>query len=472
MYHCGFLLFAWLVGVQHARLRARRTKRADHRMTTVRPPFDLDCEPDDVRAYGQAVQAVGDAGVVHFEEEDFERGMRLNALDCVAADVNSDGRLDFDEFCGLVRAREVGFHSETALRQRFAALDADGSGLVEMNEYLAFSLRDALVRSSQRVMDLFRQWDTDGSGEISKKEFRKAVRIMGFDATRDMVDALFAQFDADTSGRISYRELNRALRHGAGSILDATAQPVSGPTGGVAKRDRQGWSQHRHGLHRAPTTSSAPLLPGLASIQQNGEGSDFSVQQQICDALSASSTRVIDLFRLWDSDGNGRIDSAEFRVAMGALGLSDESMRKHVDSVFHELDADGTGYLEYRELNDMLLELLRKRSAAPLDATRQVGIETKPNKSKGGFRRTNAKDGRQRRGMASDVLATVDLAAASIGSGVPVPILLRRELAKRRLRVRELFVSWDTNGDGCISRQEFIAAIKALGLAASNAASF
>ena len=54
-------------------------------------------------------------------------------------------------------------------------MDGDGSGQVEQHEFIKFSLRDALTRSSTRVLDLFREWDEDGSGKVDKKEFRKAI---------------------------------------------------------------------------------------------------------------------------------------------------------------------------------------------------------------------------------------------------------------------------------------------------------
>ena len=58
-----------------------------------------------------------------------------------------------------VRTREVGGEdiSEEELRERFERLDSDGSGKVDAQEYIKFSLNDALSRSATRVVDLFRQ---------------------------------------------------------------------------------------------------------------------------------------------------------------------------------------------------------------------------------------------------------------------------------------------------------------------------
>jgi hypothetical protein len=52
---------------------------------------------------------------------------------------------------------------------------------VDLNEYIRWALRDALSRSSSRVIDLFRKWDVDDSGTVDKREFRKAIKSMGFD---------------------------------------------------------------------------------------------------------------------------------------------------------------------------------------------------------------------------------------------------------------------------------------------------
>ena len=137
-------------------------------------------------------------------EEDFEAGMRQNAMERDAADADNDGKLDFTEFCAFVRDREEGEFTEEELKARFEALDEDGSGKVDMSEYLQWSLKDALARSSSRVVDLFRAWDEDRSGSVDKSEFHKAVRALGFDVEREHSDAVFDSLDADHSGSLEY----------------------------------------------------------------------------------------------------------------------------------------------------------------------------------------------------------------------------------------------------------------------------
>jgi len=108
----------------------------------------------DTRAYG--IQAISvEAGKArkydYCEEEKFDTGMKNNAMEFDGID-DGDHKLDFKEFCALVKEREDGKHTKEELRRRFKALDADGSGQVDMSEYIRFTLRVRQTKIS-RVFD-------------------------------------------------------------------------------------------------------------------------------------------------------------------------------------------------------------------------------------------------------------------------------------------------------------------------------
>ena len=128
----------------------------------------------------------------------FELQMRQAVMECDSLDDNEDKQLDFYEFSRLMREREVGVHSEYALRQRFEAMDADGSGTIDLTEFITFALRDAFVRSAANINDLFKEWDEDGNGMVDMEEFRQVVRHFGFTADDKAIDAVFKNLSINT----------------------------------------------------------------------------------------------------------------------------------------------------------------------------------------------------------------------------------------------------------------------------------
>ena len=263
-------------------------------------------EAEAPKAEAAAVVKAEDRHEDEFEDEAGEEGgenledaVRNDAIDAQVHDADNDGKLDFEEFCALVREREMGDHTEAELLARFKAIDTDGSGKVDMNEYVMLTLRDSLSRSSQRVMDIFKQWDDDNSGSITKKEFRRAVLGMGLDmiASSDEIDMVFDSLDSDKSGTLEYKELNKQLRVGAGSDNDASLQGADG------KRVKRQLRRMKPG--EIPKSN---MISGTIDLDSN-----LSVQEQLRKMLAKNATRVIDLFRQWDDDGNGTISKKEFR---------------------------------------------------------------------------------------------------------------------------------------------------------------
>ena len=296
--------------------------------------------------------------VVGTGEEDFDTGMRQNAMEREAADADNDGKLDFAEFCVFVRDREEGEFTDKELKERFAALDEDGSGKVDMHEYLQWSLKDALMRSSSRVMDLFRAWDEDHSGSVDKKEFAKAVRSLGFHVSQEDANAVFDSLDDDKSGALEYRELNEMLRKGlAANASKANLKRMAGKqkeTGRNAKVTAKNMNQN---YSVARTAALPPMVKLDASSGQ-------SIQEQIYNILNEHQVKLIDLFREWDDDGNGALDKKEMRQAIAALGY--DAPKKEIDKFFGSIDADGNGWIEFGELKAALKEKAVKQATAEL----------------------------------------------------------------------------------------------------------
>jgi Ca2+-binding EF-hand superfamily protein len=169
--------------------------------------------------YDEAVSAdvVGKKG-----EQDFSDMMKERADGFGHADLDKDGKLDFEEFCAMVKYRETKEYSPRELKDKFHELDEDGSGKVDLHEFISYCLRDALKRSKGRAIDIFQIWDEDNSGYIDVKEFGKAVVALGFVAGREDIQKVFNSLDDDKSGQIEYKELQRMLRRTATAPRSAT----------------------------------------------------------------------------------------------------------------------------------------------------------------------------------------------------------------------------------------------------------
>ena len=83
------------------------------------------------------------------------------------------------------------------------------------------------------------------------------------------------------------------------------------------------------------------------------------------DALVRDRQRIIDLFRQWDEDHSGAISKGEFTTGVRKAGF--DARPAELEAMFDELDADGSGELEYRELLAKLqwYEATKNRQASP-----------------------------------------------------------------------------------------------------------
>ena len=143
---------------------------------------------------------------------------------------------------------------------------------------------------------------------------------------------LFTLLDADGSGSIDYRELNKKLRKDALQLGSRNKSPL---------RKRSG----------SPSKSTSFTL---GDVDGDGDGQVDSDEMvaALKKALRENATRIIDLFKEWDEDGDGTVSKKEFRKAMPMLGLEVPALE--VDALFDSWDPDGSGMLELKELTRVL----------------------------------------------------------------------------------------------------------------------
>ena len=325
--------------------------------------------------------------------------------------------IDFRHFCRLSGEREDIPYDELALAYRFQELDPEDTGYVTVGDFTYDSLWALLKRRYSRARALFRAWDEEDtfvSGDLSVQEFRKTIRALGFKATNGELATVMPRLIGfqPNSDRFSYRELFHALKEEIA---------VNTPLPEVTQADRD---------HQAAIETTV-----VAS------------EQHLREIIERNLGKVVDLFNEWDDDGSGTIDHNEFYVALCSIGL--DVPKAAADNLFDKWDDDGSGHIDYRELN----KKLRKR--AELDSKLRAGA-----KGEVAVKAKNRILLRQKSGPVG-----VTLRGFTLDSDKSITEQLITAMAESKARIISLFQEWDTSGDGRVTKNELLRALRQIGLA-------
>ena len=212
--------------------------------------------------------------------------------------------------------------------------------------------------------------------------------------------------------------------------------------------------------------------------------------------IRTSSARVIDVFQRLDEDMSGFVDKKEFRKGISVFfSLSKDAKvpRSDVDDLFALLDRDNSGTLELKELDKMLRvgatteidKSLRAGAAGEIELKAENKISIREREGKEAFEYSSLAGGtatahaRSLRGGDYTIIKegtntiqnahTLEVTLDTTSNESPAE-QLRHALTKNAVRVVDLFRDWDVNGDGQVSRKEFITGVKLLGFPGGSAA--
>ena len=190
------------------------------------------------------------------------------------------------------------------------------------------SLFEKLSRQSGQIRQIL---ERAGTRSVCPEDFRNAVRSLGHSEQSDeAIDRCFAALDEDEAGVLSIDDIFDRLRP---YVRDPRKKRVFLPLGGSRGSGTK--------LH-IPPNSRVP---------------DAAIEQ-LRELLRANRIRVLDHFHAWDEDRPRpeavatKISATDFRRALAVLGLRATS--EAVDALFRRFDCDYSGFLDYRELKDIL----------------------------------------------------------------------------------------------------------------------
>ena len=121
------------------------------------------------------------------------------------------------------------------------------------------------------------------------------------------------------------------------------------------------------------TTTAAATQASAATSDSQGQNTALKiadttlVEKKFKRALAASATKLVDLFKEWDTDGNNEIDQEEFRRGMKMVSEKHgvEASMDELDALFALWDPDGSGAIDFPEFSKALkgFEQLQKEEA-------------------------------------------------------------------------------------------------------------
>jgi hypothetical protein len=217
------------------------------------------------------------------------------------------------------------------------------------------------------------------------------------------------------------------LRSGVGHLAKANglASSSSSPALSLrAIRALSGQANPKPGGSGGPSKLRREATHLKFDIDESSDAAPVAVQLR--DALTRNAVRVMDLFRDWDTDGDGQVSKKEFRRAMRKMGF--DATRATVDEVFDSWDADRSGQVDFNELNK---QLRRAGSTADLKLTTETNgdLQSRPPLGRRGSMRLDF---------------TIDESA----DAPPVSVQLRNALSANAVRVLDFFREWDDDESG------------------------
>ena len=220
----------------------------------------------------------------------------------------------------------------------------------QLEKTVAVMLGEVLLASNVKLALLVKQWAKNGEEPISKMEFRQRVRKLLPKVDTTEIDALFVEWDDDGGGCLDLNELKDALKRCCASAAKYEERSVI---------TRSNISRLQERMTQAREAAAA-----MAAVEHANESLNLnqSVESRLGTLLleKTSGSRISDLVRKWDTNGDGSIDADEFKLNVKKLGLVATNFE--IDQLFHDLDVDGGGSLDADELKKAIRMLMESRS--------------------------------------------------------------------------------------------------------------
>ena len=404
------------------------------------------------------VPVCSDAGE-RFSLKSYEKDMQMQPGPGAYSDPAGLGRSSYDSDYISHRAAGFGGPAPSTRLPMVGPGDAIRNGVsrlfrkMQTNKSAAHTLADIWDQCGRTVR-------RNTGQQVRRNELWRGLASLGLqlvDADLDILLEMTSVTQAD--GNIDLRELARAVER-TGLNADVPPSAVEEHIDGMVARCFA--RSPRHGRTPRPPADGAPRKHGspparrrghaLGSWQLASEDAGKPMQEQLRNALTRQAVRVIDLFREWDTSMDGELSLREFEDGVKRLGFKAD--HASVEALFKSWDADGSGAISLMELN----KILRRGGTISLASHLRFDADAHAKKQKEAAKSKMHKAARKfSRGLQRK--------AQQEGGGMNVDQEnLLKKMAKQREKLLAFFKSWDSNGDGYVSRAEYLKGLPLVGI--------
>lgn len=123
-----------------------------------------------------------------------------------AIDADGNGIITMDE---LKTAMEKSGIKDDSLYKLFASIDTNNSGLISYSEFLAATMRKKMLNDEDKLIEAFDKLDTDGNGYLEIDDF---MRLMGSEFKQEEVEEMIKSADKSGDGKIDFDEFLVMMR--------------------------------------------------------------------------------------------------------------------------------------------------------------------------------------------------------------------------------------------------------------------
>jgi Ca2+-binding EF-hand superfamily protein/CubicO group peptidase (beta-lactamase class C family) len=312
----------------------------------------------------------------------------------------------------------------------FHAMDTDHSGTCDANELMAGMLKAGLATSKQEVLDILAEGDQDGDGDLTVHEFMRCFEGIELEqytpeeaaaaAKREALTTLFLDMDKDGSGEVNGSELRVGLISAGICQTDEEVMAI------LKNGDKEGDGE----------MSLEEFIACFPDLQ------DEAWEDDVDDPVA----KLTSLFYNIDDDQTGWVDSKE--LYEGLLGAGVVVTPEEIQELLAAGDDDGDGRLTLEEFLSCFDEI-------DLETWFDAGADLEAVEKAAGL----DEEARQAR---QDAAYQMFLAMDEDNSGWVSPQEVITGMSKLKMpggaeEVRSLLSMADTDGDGKIEPDEFIA---------------